>query len=176
MRSSGSGELTLRPRPRNRRWGGVSLGRGWVTLCVWALVLGSGMVGCLREEPPPTDPELARQLGLSESTPIHRVVLASREGRLRVLPGFRSIRPGDWVQFVAADRQVYAVRFRLDEMDAAQRAYLSSSAQEASPPLTTEGARFVIGFEGAPQGLYSYWVDGYGATVEGAIRVEGHPR
>jgi hypothetical protein len=146
-----------------RRWG-------------WVIAFGFLLAGCLREEPPPTDPELARQLGLAERTPIHRITLASREGRLRVMPGSRSVRPGDWVQFLAADQQIYAVRFQLEALDADQRIYLSTSAQEASPPLTVEGARFVVGFEGAPPGLYPFWVEGYGSTSEGVIRVEGSRR
>lgn len=128
--------------------------------------------GCLREPPPPTDPELAEALGLPSGTPIHRVTLSGRGEQTRVLPTFLRVRVGDLVQFVAADRRVYAVRFDLDALAPETLDFLRSTGQEGSPPLSVEGARFVVSLEGAPEGSYPFRVEGYGPGVEGTIMVE----
>lgn len=128
--------------------------------------------GCLREPPPPTDPELAEALGMPSGTPIHRVTLSGRSEHTRVLPTFLRVRAGDLVQFVAADRRVYAVRFDLDALAPESLDFLRFTGQEGSPPLSAEGARFVVSLEGAPEGPYPFKVEGYGSAVEGTILVE----
>lgn len=134
-----------------------------------------GSPGCLREAPPPTDPELAEALGLPPGTPIHRVTLSSRGEGARVLPTAVRVQPGALVQFVAADRRVYAVRFRMDALAPDAHEFIRTTGQEGSPPLGQEGARFVVSLVGAPDGRYPFQVDGYGPTVDGEIVVDSRP-
>jgi len=140
-----------------------------------ALLLLLGATGCLREPPPPTDPELAEALGLPPGTPVHRVTLSGRGEDTRILPTLVRVRPGDLVQFVTVDRRVYAIRFELDAMAPESLDFLRVTGQEGSPPLATEGARFVVSLEGAPEGSYPFRVEGYGTGVEGTILVESPP-
>ncbi len=130
------------------------------------------VAGCLRDPPPPTDPELAEALGLPASTPVHRVVLTGQRESTRVLPREVRIRDGDLVQFVALDRRVYAIRFELGSMSPEAREFLVGTRQEGSPPLASEGARFVLSFREAPAGRYPFTVEGYGDGVPGAVVVE----
>ena len=139
------------------------------------ILLLLGAAGCLRDPPPPTDPELAEALGLPSGTPIHRVTLSGRGEDTRILPSLVRVRPGDLVQFVTVDRRVYAVRFDLDALTPESQDFLRTTGQEGSPPLATEGARFVVSLEGAPEGSYPFRVEGYGAGVEGTILVESPP-
>jgi plastocyanin len=138
-----------------------------------AILLALGLLsGCLREPPPPTDPELAEALGLPASTPVHRVVLTGQGESTRVLPREIRVRAGDLVQFVALDRRVYAVRFELGAMSPEMQEFLRSTQQEGSPPLATEGARFVLSLQQAPAGRYPFTVEGYGEGVPGAVVVD----
>jgi hypothetical protein len=159
-----------RPGPRPHRF----LPPPALHLLAGTLVL-LGLHGCLREAPPPTDPELAEALGLPLGTPIHRVTLSSRGEGARVLPTAVRVQPGALVQFVAADRRVYAVRFRLDALAPEALEFIRTTGQEGSPPLGREGARFVVSLLGAPDGRYPFQVEGYGPTVEGEIVVDSSP-
>jgi plastocyanin len=166
---------------RNAGGGGLIRGSGTTRsllscrLSLLVLLLLLGAAGCLREPPPPTDPELAEALGLPAGTPIHRVTLSGRGEDTRVLPTLLRVRPGDLVQFVTVDRRVYAVRFDLDALAPEPLGFLRATGQEGSPPLATEGARFVVSLEGAPEGAYPFRVEGYGLGVDGMILVESPP-
>lgn len=170
LRNPGSGGchgviLAGEPSFRRTPWrGGGRLG---------ALILAAGMFlsGCLREAPPPSDPELAEALGLSPRTPIHRISLADREGRIGVFPSVLEIGARDVVQFRAEDRRVYGIRFLEAEMSSASRDFLADRHQLASPPLVEAGARFVVSFEGAPEGIYPFLVEGSGGSQRGEIRL-----
>ncbi len=140
----------------------------WAALAC-AVFLGIG--ACLRDAPPPTDPALAEALGLPPSTPIHRLDLVDRDGRIGVFPGDLEIRPGSVVQFVTRDRRVYSVHFEADSIGAPGRAFLEETAQGSSPPLVEAGARFVVTFAGAPEGAYPFRVEGQGAVARGRIVV-----
>ncbi len=142
-----------------------------VGVIVGLLLTSLVFTGCLRDPPPPEDPELAEELGLPSGTVFHRVHLAGSGSRTRVLPGAVSLEPGDWVQFIVEDHRVHAIRFLLDEMDSTTVEYLRRSEQTASPPLTQRGSRQVFSFVDAPEGLYPFVVEGYGDPVRGSLRV-----
>ncbi len=127
--------------------------------------------GCLREPPPPTDPALAEALGLAPSTPIYRVDLVDRGGRVGVFPVGLDLVPGAVVQFVTRDRRVYSVHFERDGVPSQGWAFLDAAGQTASPPLVEEGARFVVSFEGAPPGTYRFRIQGQGEAAEGELRL-----
>ncbi len=136
--------------------------RGLIVLVALA-ILG----GCLRDPPPPTDPELAAELGLPERTPIHRVHL----GGDRILPSRVEVDPGARVHFVVEDHRVYALRFLLEEMESEAAAFLRESEQTGSPPLARQGAWHLVAFDDAPAGLYPFLLEGYGEPARGQIRV-----
>lgn len=129
------------------------------------------LAGCLRAPAPPTDPELAAELGLPASTPIHRVHLAGTGAVTRVLPSESRLDRGDWIQMVVEDHRVYSVRFLVDEMAAERADFLRGTGQTASPPLATQGSRFVVSFVDAPPGRYPFVVDGFGDPVHGAVHI-----
>lgn len=135
------------------------------------LLVLAALVGCLREPAPPTDAELARELGISESTPIHRMHLAGSGSTTRVLPSQLELAEGAWLQVVVEDHRVYSFRFLLDEMEPEVAAFLRSTEQTGSPPLAQQGARFVLSFDSAPGGDYPFVVEGYGEAVRGTLRL-----
>jgi hypothetical protein len=142
-------------------------------LLALALLLLGGATGCLREPPPPSDPELAEALGLPADTPIHAVELVDRSGQVGVFPSTLALTSGSVVQFRTRDRRTYGVRFLVAEMSSAQRDFLSERGQVSSPPLVEEGARFVVTFQEAPAGRYPFVVEGQGSPGHGEIVVTG---
>lgn len=143
---------------------------------MWAALLALGMVpgaGCLPEAPPPSDPELREALGIDDRTPIHQVLLSGRGDRTRILPAHLEVGPGDVVQFRVMDRRVHRVRFPLEDLAPAAREFLEATDQHSPAPLVERDARLVLTFAGAPPGIYPFWVEGYGAPVQGSIRVRG---
>lgn len=137
------------------------------------LVLAAALLlaGCLRAPVPPSDSELAAELGLSASTPIHRVHLAGTGAATRVLPSETRLDPGGWIQMVVEDHRVYAVRFLVDEMADRSAEFLRETGQTASPPMARQGSRFVVSFVDAPPGSYPFVVDGFGDPVRGVVHV-----
>jgi hypothetical protein len=127
--------------------------------------------GCLRDTPPPSDPELAEALGLPAGTPVHRVDLADRSGRIGLFPPAHRVVPGALVQFVTRDRRVYSIHFLREAMDPVAWAFLEETGQASSPPLVEEGARFVLTFEGAPEASYPFEVRGQGEAARGQVTV-----
>ncbi|TVP55755.1 MAG: hypothetical protein EA351_09830 [Gemmatimonadales bacterium] len=142
-----------------------------VGLVVGLVLMSLLFTGCLRDPPPPTDPELAEELGLPSGTVFHRIHLGGTGARTRVLPGAVTLEPGAWVQFIVEDHRVHVVRFLLEEMDPAAAEFLRRSEQTASPPLTQRGSRQLFSFEDAPNGSYPFVVEGYGDPVRGLLRV-----
>lgn len=78
---------------------------------------------------------------------------------------------GDYVEFYVADGRVHAVSFLLDSLAPNNREFLESTMQMASPPLLERGARFVLTFDGAPDGAYLFRSAAHGDTAFGRIIV-----
>jgi len=133
-------------------------------LPVWA--------GCERAPVVPSDPELREELGIPDDVRIHRVDLSGRADETRVIPRSVSIRPGDVLQFVVLDRRVHLVRFDPETLPDELWRFLVETSQDRPPPLVERGARLVLSFEGAPEGVYAFRVEGNGPPVEGDITVE----
>ncbi|TVP43926.1 MAG: hypothetical protein EA350_12680 [Gemmatimonadales bacterium] len=167
----GHGRVTLSPRGAARRLG---FRPGTVGGCMAGLAL-LVLSACSTEFPPPSDPELAEALGLPPRTPIYRFDLADRQGTVGLFPAQWEIADGGVVQFVTRDPRVYSVHFERGAMSADAWQFLEASGQESSPPLTSEGARFVLSFEDAPPGVYPFRVEGQSQTARGEIRVRGPP-
>lgn len=152
----------IRRGPPSRARAGIVIG------ILLTLLLG----GCLRDAPPPTDPELAAELGLPPGTVIHRVHLAGDGTQTRILPSELEIEAGALVQFVVeGHRGVHALRFLLDEMGSGPAAFLRETQQTGSPPLTAPGARYILSSEDAPPGSYPFVIEGYGPAVRGVLRI-----
>ena len=149
-------------------------GRSTGLLLVAGFLVAS-LAGCLRDVPPPSDPELAEALGLSPRTPIYRIDLVDREGRVGLFPLDVELDPGAVLQFVTRDRRVYSVHFEREAMAAEAWGFLEGTRQTSSPPLTREGARFVVSFIGAPPGSYPFRVEGQSRPTRGEVRVRGSP-
>lgn len=135
-----------------------------------ALLLGTG---CRGGDPDPSlrpDSLLRAELGLSDADRVHRMSLRGAETE-RVEPASVEVAEGEWVEFVSADWRVHAVRFEVDSLEAPARAFLEGSDQVASPPLVEPDQRFVLSFEGAPEGRYPFLVEGNGATARGVVVV-----
>jgi len=147
----------------------------WGRRVVLALLLLAPAVACGSESPPPSDPELAEALGLPPRTPIYRFDLADRQGVVGLFPAEWEIPDGGVVQFVTRDPRVYSIHFERGAMSAEAWRFMQESGQESSPPLTREGARFVLSFEDAPPGAYPFRVEGQSETARGEIRVRDPP-
>jgi hypothetical protein len=157
--------MRLGPRHAPRRWGRRA--------AVAMFLLASG--ACGTDFPPPSDPELAEALGLPHRTPIYRFDLADRQGAVGLFPAEWEISEGGVVQFVTRDPRVYSIHFDRAAMSAEAWQFMEASGQESSPPLTREGARFVLSFENAPPGAYPFRVEGQSEAARGEIRVRGSP-
>jgi plastocyanin len=133
------------------------------------VTLGSG---CKRSDASlQPDAVLRDSLGLGGEDRVHRVRLSSPQNRETIEPAAVDVLPGDYVEFISADRRVHAVSFQLDSLSPAAADFLRGSAQESSPPLLEPEARFLVTFEGAPVGRYPFVVAGNGADARGAITV-----
>ena len=91
--------------------------------------------------------------------------------RERFAPEEVVVRSGAYVQFESADWRVHEIRFELDSLPVAARAFLEESDQVASPPLVDRGARFVVSFVGAPDGRYPFIAEGNRAPGRGVVVV-----
>lgn len=124
----------------------------------------------------PTDPALIpdsvlqAELGLTERDRVYTVTVSTGVGE-RAAPDTVTADPGDFVQFLSDDHFVHEVRFELDRLSSAQRTFLVETGQDASPPLLTRGARFVLTLEDAPPGSYPYSLSGNRAPGSGVLVV-----
>ena len=145
---------------------------------VVSLLLAVVLVGgCRGEEVPPDlqpDAVLRRELGLTDADRVHRVLLTSAE-RERLTPDSVVLPRGAWVEFVTGDWRLHEVRFVMDSLRAAGRAFLESTDQAASPPLVDRDARFVVFFGDAPTGRYPFVVEGNGRPAHGVVVVVPKP-
>lgn len=136
-----------------------------------ALVVLTVLGAC--EPPDPAlmpDEILQSELGLTPEDRVHTVRLTSGVAE-RADPDSLTVRPGDYVQFVSADRRVHEVAFVLDSIPETARTFLVRTGQDRSTPLLELDARFVVSFEGAPEGRYPYSLVGNRGSGEGHIVV-----
>ncbi len=128
-------------------------GRRLLGVVVVAAVAGSA---CERPDPAlMPDQVLQSELGLTEDDRVHTIRISTGVGE-RAEPDTLTVRPGDYVQFVTADRMVHEVHFVLDSIPDSARAFLERTGQDRSPPMVELDARFVVSFEGAPEARYVY--------------------
>ncbi|NNF12429.1 MAG: hypothetical protein HKN72_04370 [Gemmatimonadetes bacterium] len=139
------------------------------------LVVTAALAAC--EPPDPSlipDEILQSELGLTPDDRVHTVRLTTGVAE-RADPDSLTVRPGDYVQFVSADRLVHEVAFVLDNVPETARTFLVRTGQDRSTPLLELDARFVVSFEGAPQGPYPYALAGNRGSGEGRIFVAVPP-
>lgn len=116
------------------------------------------------------DEILQSELGLTPDDRVHTVRLTTGVQE-RADPDSLTVRPGDYVQFVSADRMVHEVSFVLDSIPEVARTFLLRTGQDRSSPLLDLDARFVVSFEGAPEGPYPYVLAGNRGSGAGQIVV-----
>lgn len=134
------------------------------------------VTACGPQVPPELQPDevLRAELGLTDDDEVHRVRLIGADVE-RAEPAETVVPPGAWVEFVTTDWRVHEVRFDLDSLGPAARAFLEGSDQVASPPMVDLGARFVVSFHEAPAGRYPFLAEGNGATGRGVVVVRPNP-
>lgn len=140
------------------------------------LALAVAVGGC-RQRDAELEPDalLRDSLGLEEDDRVHRIRLAGEDNRESAEPATVQVRPGDYVEFVTADRRVHAVAFAMDSLSAAAAAFLRGSGQEGSPPMMEPDSRFVVSFAEAPAGRYPFVVVGNGTLARGSVVVVESP-
>jgi plastocyanin len=187
MRGAHRRTLTREGRPKGRTSGhvsgssssrrqpGLTCSAQPMTLALGIAVAAGlllGLAACHPSPEAPRDPEVAAFLGVPETTPIYRFDVVVRDGRSVLFPRTHEVEAGGWVQFVSVGHRVHSVHFRKEAFENPEGwRFLESTYQTASPPLTEDGARFVISFEGAPAGAYPFRIEGQGLPVDGVIRV-----
>jgi hypothetical protein len=119
----------------------------------------------------PPDQMLRDSLGLTDQDRVHRVVLRSLDQRESIEPTDISVEPGSYLEFLTRDRRVRVVSFVMSELAPEQASFLRSTGQDRSPPLVELDSRFVVSFDGAPEGRYPFLVEGSGAPARGAVSV-----
>lgn len=136
------------------------------------IALATSGSACEPDAPPSRlDPELVSALGLEGHEVVRTISLDGDRGSVPVRPPRLEVGPADIVEFVTADRRVHAVAFPPDSLTPAQRRFLESTGQDASPPLIGQGSRFVVTFENAPAGRYPFVSRGHGEEAGGIIIV-----
>jgi plastocyanin len=131
------------------------------------------LAGACAAEPDPTlqpDSLLQAELGLTLEDRVFRVAVTGGQGE-RAEPAALSIEPGAYVEFVTTDWLVHEIIFDTDSLGVAQRAFLESTDQVASPPLIERASRYVLSFVGAPPGRYTYRLEGNTRPGRGVIVV-----
>lgn len=144
------------------------------------LVLAMAATACGRSEPVEEaahDPhhELRERFDLAADREIHRVTIGGRGSREHLVPPLLTVRPGAIVEFVPVDGRVHTIRFAADSLPLDARLFLQRTSQLESPPLVDRSSRFVLTFDGAPEGRYGYLVEGPGGAARGVVVVEEEP-
>ena len=116
------------------------------------------------------DSLLRAELGLTDADQVHRVAISGGLRETLSAPSVE-IAPGAWVEFVTLDWWVHEIRFEADSLPREARAFMERTDQVASQPLVTKDERFVLSFEGAPDGRYPFVVEGSGAPARGVVVV-----
>lgn len=129
-------------------------------------------MACGSEPDPRLQPDevLRGELGLGLEDRVHRVVLRGAGGE-SAEPSLLSLTPEAYVEFVTADWLIHEVIFEVDNLTPAQRSFLESTDQVASPPLLHRDSRYVLTFIGAPPGRYPYRLEGNGRPGLGTLIV-----
>ena len=125
--------------------------------------------------PPELRPDqvLRDSLGLTDRDRVHVVRLAADSNGMDMAdPTETRIRPGDLVTFDLSDRRARTVRFEASALDALASVWADSAGLLRAPFLADSGARWVLDFEGAPEGRFPFVVVGGGESGGGAIVVE----
>lgn len=142
-------------------------GRRPALACV-ALTL---LLACERPDPALIpDAYLQAELGLTVDDRVHSIRLETGVAE-RTDPDSIAVLVGDLVQFVSEDWLIHHIRFDLDEVDEAARAFLVRTEQTESPPMLEQGTRFVLTFAEAPPGRYPYRLEGNREPGSGLIVV-----
>lgn len=117
------------------------------------------------------DAEALRALGLSPRATLHRVNLGGRGAEEHAVPTRILASPGDAVEFKTLDHRVHTLTFPLDSLSSEVRLFLEESEQTSSPPLVTQGSRFILNLENAPPGRYPFVSHGHGGRAVGLVQV-----
>lgn len=163
-------------------WGDVELTGGaartsWLRACVAGLaILVAG--ACEPDVPIELRPDgvLRASLGLTDRDAVHIVQLRGRGVAEVAEPDELRIGPGAWVSFQGGDTRGHVVRFDTAALSPAARQWVRETDQIESPPLLTPASRWVISFDGAPEGIYPFAVEGSGAPGFGRIELRGEGR
>lgn len=146
--------------------------RNRLVLALTALTCALAPGACERVDPELLPDALLRDsLGLDDEDRVHTVRISAEGSQERVEPATVTVLPGDLVQFITADRRPHTVAFLVDSLPDSAAAFLRGSAQEGSPPLVERESRFLVTFEGAPEGRYPFVIEGTGEAAPGAIVV-----
>jgi len=139
---------------------------------VAGLLAAAAVSAC--KAPPELRPDqlLQDSLELTDRDRVHTVRLLSRVGVDTPDPVDIAIREGDFVNLVIADRRARTIRFDTAGLSADARSWAEGAGLYTAPFLADVDARWVLDFEGAPAGSYSYRVVGGGEEGVGMIRVE----
>jgi len=134
----------------------------------WALSL----VGCAGDSDATLRPDsiLRAELGLTNSDRVHRVGISGGPQETLSAPAVE-IAPGAWVEFITLDWWVHEIRFEADSLAPESRAFMERTDQLASQPMVSKDERFLLSFEGAPEGRYPFVVEGNGAPARGVVVV-----
>ncbi len=116
------------------------------------------------------DSLLRAELGLTDADQVHRVTISGGPQETLSGPSVEIV-PGAWVEFLTLDWWVHEIRFEADSLTPEARAFMERTDQMASHPLVTKDERFVLSFEGAPEGRYPFVVEGNGAPARGVVVV-----
>lgn len=143
-----------------------------------ALVLGVmaawafAVPGCVGDSDATLRPDslLRAELGLTDADQVHRVGISGGPQETLSAPAVE-IAPGAWVEFVTLDWWVHEIRFEADSLAPECRAFLQRTDQMASHPMVTKDERFLLSFEGAPEGRYPFVVEGNGTPARGVVVV-----
>lgn len=144
---------------------------GIVSVCV---ALGA----CDPDVPVELQPDgvLRASLGLTDRDVVHMIQLRGRGVAEVAEPGELQAEPGSWVSFQGGDARGHVVRFDTLALTPAALAWVRETDQVESPPLLTPASRWVVSFEGAPEGAYPFAVEGSGELGSGRIELRTESR
>jgi hypothetical protein len=143
-----------------------------------AALLGVTLGACEPEVPMELRPDgvLRASLGLTDRDAVHIIQVRGRGVAEVAEPEHLQIGPGAWVSFQGGDTRGHVVRFDTLALGPAALDWLRQTDQVESPPLLTPASRWVVSFEGAPEGVYPFAVEGSGELGFGRIELQTESR